>query len=153
MKASKVLAAALALLFLSAMASAFAGCTDVKADKSDFEDRLEQMLGFVAEEDEDGAYSMLFPGTVSREAFHENFAAIREAYSVPAEHTLELTSYKASKGIGIGYTLTATGDYVIRSGRIQLRVKAEWKEKDGEQGFTSFCVINETDLAYSDGER
>jgi hypothetical protein len=69
MKASKVLAAALALLFLSAMASAFAGCTDVKADKSDFEDRLEQMLGFVAEEDEDGAYSMLFPGHSLRGGF------------------------------------------------------------------------------------
>lgn len=142
--------ALLPIMLVISMLAAFAGCFGKAVPASaDVDQKAEEMLALIAEGEEDGAYSMMFPDSVSKESFHENFETVRAAFSVPSEHSLSRNSYTSSTNIGMGITKTVTAEYAIKAGDQRFRLTLQWLVEDSKEGFKSFCIIKEMDLAFS----
>lgn len=143
-----ILAAAVLLTVITTAVTTCSGCESFKT--ADMEPKIEQMLAYISAGDSEAAYSMMYPNSVGKEAFIENFGMIRETYPVPREHTLSMITYRSSVGVGIGYGKTFTGEYSIDSAGERFRLTFVWEESNFAEGFRSFNIIMETDLANTD---
>ena len=138
---------------ICAMLITLAGCTKNNLMSEDIEPKIEQMLDYISAGDEEGAYSMMYPGEVPEEAFLDNFEIIRNSFPVPEEHTLSRNTFRSVTGLGTEVVKEFIGEYYIAAADQRLRLTVEWKETKSEKGFVSFNIIKEMDLAFTGEDR
>ena len=147
----RILSLLILLVLLLAVPAAFAGCSGLSpVETSEMESMIEDMLGYISAGEQEKAYSMMFPGTVTEEEYSENFNTARESFLIPETHTMTVKTYRSNVGVGVGWARVFAGTYSIKAADQLFRVEVEWKETDSGRGFMSFCIMREIDLAFKD---
>ncbi len=145
-RAFSILTAAALLIAMTASSAACSGWSTIRS--SDVEPKVEQMLEYISSGDSNSAFSMMYPGETEKDVFDENFNAVRKTFIIPKTYSLTMRSFRSNTGTGFnGVIKVLSGEYLIGSGSQRFRLTVEWKEADSLEGFTSFNIINEIDLA------
>ena len=130
----------LLLLLVLVLEIGLTGCMEL--DTEPLDQQVRALLDCCARQDMDGAYALMYPGSVDRDSFRESFERLAEEYPVSGEYSLTLQNYHKNTMLGTKKEVVETAQYLLELGEQSYEIAVEYHSDGDGSGFTNIQAAN-----------
>jgi hypothetical protein len=125
----------LCILLVLALGIGMTGCMEV--DTEPLDQQVRTLLDCCARQDMDGAWALMYPGSVDRDSFRESFERLTEECPVSGEYSLTLQNYHKNTMLGTKKEVVETAQYLLELGDQSFEIAVELHSDANGSGFTN----------------
>lgn len=142
----RILAILLCLLMVCGL---FAGCgmpaIPAMEEPEELKNAIQAELDCEIRNDEDGAFALFYPDSLTKEAFHQIFVQFQDYFPVQAGYTLKTVSWDTYQSTSVESHYTHRGEYLIETSGKQFHLFAALVSDDNGKGLKQWRLMNEAD--------
>jgi len=130
------------LLIIGTAAMVMTSCGSVKSASNIVKQRTGEFLNAMILGDRDRMYSLMYPDTVSREAFDITADQLEDRCRIGKGYELKSRSFSYNSSVGENSRKTVTVEYRLDYNEDVYYVNVVYLMTDDSQGFTEFTVTS-----------